>query len=209
MRGNWQDFNWHDVSRGPSAIAELLVASRINPRYLTWLLACLLSGGVLAWLSVWSEVLTCICSSWCYCHSLSLASVKSRLVLLFWYRLTWVVREKGPLNGCVCACYNCVVEKNHLSVIMIDWEFSFMHHCSMPYNILCIISHINIKNCSLSTVLTATDQKPQKSFKRWYYLPSHCLNVNVMLGNITFLAISAVFDPSQLTLWINCSFKYW
>jgi len=30
-----------------------------------------LSGGVLAWLSVW-------------------------------YRLTWVVLEKGPLNGCVC-----------------------------------------------------------------------------------------------------------
>ena len=25
LRDNWQDFNWHDVSRGPSAIAELLV----------------------------------------------------------------------------------------------------------------------------------------------------------------------------------------
>ena len=31
-----------------------------------------------------------------------LASVKSRLVLPFWYRLTRVVPEKGPLNGCVC-----------------------------------------------------------------------------------------------------------
>ena len=30
----------------------------------------------------------------------SLASVKSRLVLPFWYRLTRVVPEKGPLNGC-------------------------------------------------------------------------------------------------------------
>jgi len=38
----------------------------------------------------------------CHCHSLSLASVKSRLVLPFWYRLTWVVPDKGPLNGCVC-----------------------------------------------------------------------------------------------------------
>jgi len=36
----------------------------------------------------------------CHCHSLSLASVKSRLVLPFWYRLTWVVPDKGPLNGC-------------------------------------------------------------------------------------------------------------
>ena len=61
-----------------------------------------LSGGVLAWLSVWSEVQTCIRPSWCHCHSLSLALVKSRLVLPFWYRLTWVVPEKGPLNGCVC-----------------------------------------------------------------------------------------------------------
>ena len=45
---------------------------------------------------------TCIWPSWCHCHSLSLASVKSRLVLSFWYRLTRVVLEKGPLNGCVC-----------------------------------------------------------------------------------------------------------
>ena len=60
-----------------------------------------LRGEVLAWLSVWSQVQTCIWPSWCHCHSLSLASVKSRLVLPFWYRLTWVVPEKGPLNGCV------------------------------------------------------------------------------------------------------------
>ena len=58
-----------------------------------------LSCGVLAWLSVWSEVQTCIWPSRCHCHSLSLASVKSRLVLPFWYRLTL---DKGPLNGCVC-----------------------------------------------------------------------------------------------------------
>ena len=61
-----------------------------------------LSGGLLTWLSVWSEVQTCIWPSWCHCHSLSLATVKSRLVLPFWYRLTRVVLEKGPLNGRVC-----------------------------------------------------------------------------------------------------------
>ena len=37
------------------------------------------SGGALAWLSVWSEVQTCIWPSWCHCHSLSLVSVKSVL----------------------------------------------------------------------------------------------------------------------------------
>jgi len=60
-----------------------------------------LSGLVLAWLSVWSEVQTCIWPSWCHCHSLSLASVKSRLVLPFWYWLPRVVPEKRPLNECV------------------------------------------------------------------------------------------------------------
>jgi len=60
------------------------------------------SGGVLAWLSAWIEVQTCICPSSCHCHSLSLASVKSRLVLRFWYRTTQVVPDKAPLNGCVC-----------------------------------------------------------------------------------------------------------
>jgi len=63
-----------------------------------------LSGGVLTWLSVWSKVQTCIWPSWCHCHALSLASVKSRLVLPFWYRLTRVVPDKGPLNRCVCVC---------------------------------------------------------------------------------------------------------
>jgi len=71
---------------------------------------------VLAWLSVWSEMQTCIWPSWCQCHSLSLASVKSRFVLPFWYRLTRVVPEKGPLNGCVCVTCACVdpneVKKN-------------------------------------------------------------------------------------------------
>jgi len=33
-----------------------------------------------------------------------LASVKSRLVLPFLYLLTWVVPDKGPLNGCACVC---------------------------------------------------------------------------------------------------------
>ena len=63
-----------------------------------------LSGLVLAWLSVWSEVQTCIWPSWYHCHSLSVASVKSRLVLPFWYWLTLVVLEKGLLNGGVCVC---------------------------------------------------------------------------------------------------------
>ena len=36
---------------------------------------------------------------------------------------------------------------------------------------------IIIKNCSLSIVLTATDNKTAKIIKRWYYPPSHRLKV--------------------------------
>ena len=95
-----------------------------------------LSGGVLAWLSVWSEVQTCICSSWCHCHSLSLASLKSRLVFPFWYRLTWVVLEKGPLNGCVCkGIYIAQVRKGHkcpMSAEMAVW----LRNCLYLYSYL-------------------------------------------------------------------------
>ena len=42
-----------------------------------------MSGGVLAWLFGWSDVQICIWPSGCHCHSLSLASVKSRLFFTF------------------------------------------------------------------------------------------------------------------------------
>ena len=61
-------------------------------------------GGVLAWSSVWSEVQTCIWLSWCHCHSLVSCFSKIQIGLPFWYRLTRVVPDKGPLNGRVCVC---------------------------------------------------------------------------------------------------------
>ena len=76
-----------------------------------------LSSGVLAWLSVWSEMQTCIWPSWCHCHSLSLTSVKSRLVLPLWYWLTRLFPEKGPLNGCMCVCVD-----NRLKWISLAWS---------------------------------------------------------------------------------------
>ena len=80
-----------------------------------------LSSEVLAWLSVWSEMQTCIWPSWWHCHSLSLASVKSRLVLPFWYRLTRVVPEKGPLNWCVCVCRSLLFSFHKLdSIFLLD-----------------------------------------------------------------------------------------
>jgi len=88
-----------------------------------------LSGGVLAWLSVWSEVQTCICSSWCHCHSLSLASVKSRLILPFWYWLTWIVPEKGPLNVCVCVCVCGMPEESNIAPFVPTPHDSVIFQC--------------------------------------------------------------------------------
>jgi len=49
-----------------------------------WHLACKkLSGEVLAWLSVLSEVqMICVWSSWCHCHPIISCSRKSRIVYL-------------------------------------------------------------------------------------------------------------------------------
>ena len=64
-----------------------------------------LSGGVLAWFSVWSEVQTCIWPSRCHCHSLSLALVKSRLVLLFLVPAHLGGPRKRAIKWvCVCVC---------------------------------------------------------------------------------------------------------
>ena len=67
------------------------------------------------------------------------ASVKSRLVLPLWYRLTWVVPDKGPLNECVCghmwlryrAIFHCGCR--HLGFSKI-WNFN-MFGCRGPMGI--------------------------------------------------------------------------
>ena len=63
---------WPEMTLMPSVLWRCWLGSRKGIRPVKKL-----SGGVLAWLSVWSEVQTCIRPSWCHCHSLSLASVKS------------------------------------------------------------------------------------------------------------------------------------
>ena len=84
-----------------------------------------LIGGVLAWLSqtdnlsVWSEVQTCIWSSWCHCHSLSLASVNSRLVFTFLVP----THPGGPgqravKRVCACACVRVHICSIHISVYL-------------------------------------------------------------------------------------------
>jgi len=62
---------------------------------------------MLVWLSVWSKVQTCIWPSWCHCYSLSLASVKSRLVLPFCFLVPAHLGSPGKRaikQVCVCVC---------------------------------------------------------------------------------------------------------
>ena len=68
-----------------------------------------LSGGVLTsvtWLSVWSEVQTFIWPSWCHRHSLSLASVKSRLVLPLAHPGS---PGQRAVKRCVCYFYSVIL----------------------------------------------------------------------------------------------------
>jgi len=60
-----------------------------------------LSGGVLVLLAVWGKMQTCIwhpdaIATHCFGYR------KCRLVLPFWYLLTWVVPDQGPLNRYCC-----------------------------------------------------------------------------------------------------------
>jgi len=80
---------------------------------------------VLEWLFVWSEVQTCIWPSWCHCHSLSFASVKSGPVLPFWYRLTRVVPDKGPLNGYMLI-YSRQAASQHVNAIQMPFNYDVM-----------------------------------------------------------------------------------
>ena len=94
------------------------------------------SCGVLAWLSVWSKMQTCIWPSWCHCHSLTHASLKSRLVLPFCYRLTRVVLEKGPLNGCVCVCVCWYV--GIIVISDVDWSLPIIIY---PLDLFCFLCY--------------------------------------------------------------------
>ena len=87
------------------------------------------SGEVLAWLSVWSEVgMICMWFSWCHCHPIISCSGKIQNGLPFWCQHIQVVLEKRPLNGC-----NSVVVVLQCSFITTDcwtrWTATVTSNC--------------------------------------------------------------------------------
>ena len=65
-----------------------------------------LSGGVLAWFSVWSEMQTCIWPSYCHCHSLTV-SCFSKIQIGFTFLVPAHPGSPGKRavkRVCVCVC---------------------------------------------------------------------------------------------------------
>ena len=84
---------------------------------------------------------------------------------------------------------------------LIRWRtsLSLTHHCNKHNCIAALLLPSVLWRCWLG------GNNHNKSLKRWHCLPSHRLIVNMMLSNITFLMIFAVFGPSPLTLCLNCT----
>jgi len=143
-------------------------------------------GGVLVWLSVWSKVQTCIQPSWCHCHSLSLAFVKSRLVLHFWYRLTRLVPDKGPLNGCVwlqikvssfsCQIYCTMQERTHGK--RMKWRNAYYH---------CIASCV----------------RPKHPYFTPHEVTSPTVTINLTDKDIRADLFGQTFIPPPVTWWVK------
>ena len=71
---------------------------------------------------------------------------KIQIGLPFWYRLTQVVPDKGPLNGCVCVCvigtgfYRLnVLADNSVSWLRKSWNLQFFHiHFKISIYYICM-----------------------------------------------------------------------
>jgi len=110
-----------------------------------------------------------------------------------------------------------VILKFYHTVYLSDREASICHLCVMwcdervglllLWGTRLIIQAVNTQNCSLSIVLMAMDQKPQKSLKRWYYPPRR-LNVNVVLSGLSGLYRCAKFGEIDAVFSIIWNFQY-
>jgi len=101
-------------------------------------LACKnLSGEVLTWLSVWSEVqMICVWSNWCHCHPIISCTSKIQNGVSFWCQ---VVLEKRPLNGCSVV----VVLGEWIGFSTDELNRGDCHHCfSGPAHVVQWSSHL-------------------------------------------------------------------
>ena len=103
---------------------------------------------MLVWLSVWSKVRTCIQPSWCHCHSLSLASVKSRSAY------PGSPEQRAIKWVCVCSVpthlIHCSLERlpSHPKQAH-DWFSCF---CTIQHNPVCAFIEVGLQSPLQTTV---------------------------------------------------------
>jgi len=124
-----------------------------------------LSGGVLAWLSVWCDVHICIWPSWCQCHSLSLASVKSRLVFTFLVPAHLGSPGQRAVRW-VCVSITlwlCGWVGNHMSGVTLKWRWAPHLHSSwgMAHVTFLVTMQLDLLTC-VSCMLTVAEHTHQK-----------------------------------------------
>ena len=60
---------------------------------------------------------------------------KSQIGFTFWYRPTWVVLDKGPLNGCMCVCALVVIITSSIKLPMLaylcDYYYALMNRATL------------------------------------------------------------------------------
>jgi len=154
----------------------------------------------------WSEMQTCTWPSWCHCQSLSLASVKSRLVLPFWYRFSRVVLEKGPLNRCVCV-RACVFQMVHKVIVVVS-KFHYENPILVKYGLkstgrITKTRWWYINCCQWSVALLKTCLSSGKTVRQQFSMVNDCC---ISQGStVSFFVVVDVFKIVSNTLHILCT----
>jgi len=143
-----------------------------------------LIGKVLVWLSVLSEVqMICIWSSWCHCHPIISCSSTIQNGLPVWYRLTQVVLEKRPLNGCSSSSSSGMLHFQYMLHFR-HWPQRAFHQPIWPQRWLNAINNITVR-WILYDFLLAFDSNSvpilyhfQDTVRQWWKLHIYGLSDN-------------------------------
>jgi len=127
LRGNWQDFNWHGASRGPSAIAELLVLSSD-----TWAGMCQQwYGQCLLYMHSVRVCTTCHCSLSSHYTAWNCTKYKSRTAIIlrkyFPVRILFVKRILAHSYSVIYA------QQVYSTNKTISFSVTMKQHCDVKY----------------------------------------------------------------------------
>ena len=113
------------------------------------------------WLSVWSEVQACTRPSWCHCHSLSLASVKSRLVTFLVPVHLGSPGQRAVKRVCVCVCvlphvsffFTFFLLISSLTYLCFEWLGETAPKWPILYRVGCKTTTWSVRQCVCGIIL--------------------------------------------------------